>query len=74
VALGFVIDVWVGFGGVVGKVGGAQTPVVAELALGFVAAEPPKVHFHGLYFISNDGFVGYTQDCGVVCLDGGLGL
>ena len=69
-----MIDVWVGFGGVVGKVGGAWTPVVAELALGFAAAEPPKAHVHGLHFLSYECFVGYAQGCGVVCLDGGLGL
>ena len=69
-----MIDVWVGFGGVIGKVGRAWTPVVTELALGFAAAEPPKAHVHGLHFLSYDGFVGDAQGCGVVCLDGGLGL
>ena len=69
-----MIDVWVGFGRVISKVGRAWTPVVMELALGFVAAEPPKAHVHGLHFLSYDGFVGYAYGCGVVCLDGGLGL
>ena len=73
-ALGFVIDIRMGFGGVVSKVGGARTPVVSKLSLGFPAAEPPEAHVHGLHFFCYDGFVGDTQGGGVVCLDGRLGL
>ena len=48
--LGFVVDIRVGLGGVIGKIGGTRTPVVAELALGFIAAEPPEAHVHGFHF------------------------
>ena len=68
-ALGFMVDVSVGLGGVVGKIGGTRSPVEAKLSLGFSAAESPKVHVHGFHFFSDDGLVGNTQDSGVVCLD-----
>jgi hypothetical protein len=48
--LGFMVDVGVGLGGVIGKIGGAMTPVVAEFALGFTAVEPPKAHV--LHFLA----------------------
>ena len=68
-ALGFMVDVWVGLGGVVGEVGGARSPVEAKLALGFAAAEPPEAHVHGFHLFSDDSFVGDTECGGVVSLD-----
>ena len=59
-ALRFVVDVGVGFGGVIGKIGGTRTPVVVELALGFSAVESPEAHVHGFHFFGNDGFFGYA--------------
>ena len=68
-ALGFMVDVRVSLGGVVGKIDGAGSQVEAKLPLGFPAVEPPKVHVHGFNFFSDDGFVGNTQGSGVVSLD-----
>jgi hypothetical protein len=59
--LGFMVDVWVSLGGVVGKVGGARTPVEAKVTLGFPTAEPPEAHVNGFHLFGNDGFVGNAQ-------------
>ncbi len=67
-------DVQVGLGGVVGKVGGAGSPVEAKSPLRFLAVEPPKAHVPGFHFFSNDGLVGNTQGSGVVSLDWRLWL
>ena len=48
--LGVMVDIRMGLGGVVGKVGGPGPPVQAKLPLGFPAAEPPKMHVHGIQF------------------------
>mgnify|MGYP006169357941 CR=1 FL=1 len=69
-ALGFMVDVWVGLGGVVGKVGGVRSPVEVKLALGFPTAEPPEAHIHGFHLFSDDGFVGDAKGGCVVRLDG----
>ena len=50
-ALGFMVDVRVGHGGVISKIGGTRTPVVTELNVEFAAAEPPEVHVHGFHFL-----------------------
>ena len=73
-ALGFVIDVRMGFGGVVSKVGGARSPVEAKLTLGFPTAEPPEAHVHGFHPFCDDSFVGNAQGCCVVGLNGQLWL
>ena len=67
--LGFMVDVRVGLGRVVGKVGGARSPVEVKLPFGFTAAKPPKAHVHGFHFLSNDGFDVNTQGSGVVSFD-----
>ena len=66
---GFVVDVGMGFGRVIRMVEGAGGPVVAKLALGFAAAEPPEAHVHGFHLFSDDSFVGDTECSGVVSLD-----
>ena len=68
-ALVFMVDVRVGLGGVVGKIGGTRSPVEAKLSLGFSAAEPPQAHVNGFHIFSDDGFIGNTQGSGVVSLD-----
>ena len=61
-------------GAVVGKICAAGGSVETELALGFVAAEPPESHVHGFSVPGDDGFVDDTSGDGVVGLDGRLGL
>jgi hypothetical protein len=69
-----VIHVWMCLGWVVSVVSRPWSPLVAELTLGFAAAEPPEVHVHGFHLFGDDGFVGNTKCCGVVGLNWRLGL
>ncbi len=50
-SVGFMVDRWVVLGVVVCPFGTALIPVVAELLLGFSAAEPPYVEIQGLGFL-----------------------
>ena len=58
---------------VISVVGRPWSPVIAELTLGFTAAEPPEAHVHGFHLFGDDGFIGDTKCCGVVGLMGDLG-
>ena len=42
----FVLERWMMFGAVVGKIGVAGGAIEAELALGFETVEPPESHVH----------------------------
>ena len=70
----FIVEQRMILGAVVGKICAAGGSVEAELALGFVAAEPPESHVHGLDIFGNNGIVGDSNSSGVVILDGRLGL
>ncbi len=62
---------WVdGAGVIVCPIVTAFIPVVAELLLRFLGAEPPKAEVHGLGFSWDNGEVGHANVSGVVCLDG----
>jgi hypothetical protein len=54
---GFMVNVRVGFGGIVAMVGGTWGPVVAELALRFAASEPPEAHVHGFHLLCDDSLL-----------------
>jgi hypothetical protein len=69
-SVGFVVDGWVVLGVVVCPIVTAFIPIVAELLLRFLAAEPPQREVHGLGFTWDDGEVGDANDSGVVHLDG----
>jgi hypothetical protein len=73
-SVGFAVDWWVVLGVVVCPVVTAFIPVVGELLLRFLAAEPPYVEIHGLGFLRDNGVVGDANGSGVVCLDGGVWL
>ena len=75
--MSFVVQRKMILGAVVSKIRVARSPVEAELALGFAAAEPPEppeAHVHGFEVFGDDGFVDETGGGGVVSLDGRLGL
>ncbi len=68
------VGVWVVFCVVVSPVLGASIPVVSKLVLRGPAAEPPKMHIHHLAPMQNNNVVNNPCSCGVVGLDGALGL
>ncbi len=48
----------------------ALIPLVAEVLLRFLAAEPPYAEIHGLGFLRDNGEIGDANGSGVVGLDG----
>jgi hypothetical protein len=72
--MSFVVGVWVVFCVVVSPVLGASIPVVLKLVLRGPAAEPPKMHIHHLAPTRNNSVGNNSCSCGVVSLDGALGL
>ncbi len=66
---GFVVDVRVVFGVIVGPVLGTCIPVITKLILGCAAMEPPKSHIHHLGPAGDSGFVGISRCCKVIHLD-----
>jgi hypothetical protein len=73
-AMSLVVVVWVVFCVVVSPVLGASIPVVSKLVLRGPAVEPPKMHIHHLASTRNNSVVNNPCSCGVVGLDGALGL
>ncbi len=73
-SVGFVVDWWVVLGVVVCPVVTTLIPVVAELLLRLLAAEPPKAEIHGFGFLRDNGKVGDANSSGVVYLDGSAWL
>ncbi len=69
-----VVGVWVVFCVVVSPVLGASIPVASKLVLRGPAVEPPKRHIHHLAPTRNNSIVNNPCSCGVVGLDGALGL
>ncbi len=69
-SVGFVVNGWVVLGVVVCPIVTAIIPVVAELLLRFLAAEPPLTEVHGLGFMWDDGEIGDANGSGVICFDG----
>jgi hypothetical protein len=67
--MGFVVDVRVVFGVIVGPVLGTCIPVITKLILGCAAMEPPKLHIHHLGPAGDGGFVGIFRCCKVIHLD-----
>ena len=59
----------VAFGVVVSHVEAAWRPEYPELPLCFSAAQPVKLHVHGLGFARDYGFIGDPNGGGVVALD-----
>ncbi len=72
--MSLMVGVWVVFCVVVSPVLGASIPVVSKLVLRGPAAEPPKTHIHHLAPTRNNSVVNNPCSCGVVGLDGALGL
>ncbi len=73
-AMSLVVGVWVVFSVVISPVLGASIPVVLKLVLRCPAAEPPKMHIHHLAPTRNNSVFNNPCSCGVVGLDGALGL
>ncbi len=73
-AMSLVVGVWVVFGVVVSPVLVASIPVVSKLVLRGPAAEPSKTHIQHLAPTRNNSVVNNPCSCGVVGLDGALGL
>jgi hypothetical protein len=73
-AMSLVVGVWVVFCVVVSPVLGASIPVVSKLVLRGPAVEPPKTHINHLAPMWNNSVVNNPCSCGVVGLDGALGL
>ena len=69
-SVGFVVDWWVVLGVVVCPIVTALIPVVVELLLRFLAAEPPQAKIHGLDSLRDNGEVGDANGSGVVHLVG----
>ncbi len=65
----FMVDWWVVLGAVVCPIVAALIPVVAELLLRFLAAEPPYAEIHRLGFLRDNDEVGDPNGSGVVHLD-----
>ena len=72
--MSLMVGVWVVFCVVVSPVLGASIPVVLKLVLRGPAVEPPKTHIHHLAPTWNNSVVNNPCSCGVVGLDGALGL
>ena len=53
-------------GTVISQVLVAWCPVVAEVFLGVVVAEPPEMHVHGFVHLFHHGLVGHAYGSGVV--------
>ncbi len=70
----FMVGVWVVFCVVVSPVFGCSIPVVSKLVLKGLATEPPKGHIHHLAPAWDNSIVNNPYCCGVVCLNGALGL
>ena len=56
------------FCGIISQIGWAWAPVVAELSLKCLAAEPVELHIHGLESFSRNVVGYYPQSCCVICL------
>ena len=65
-SMSFVVQRRMILGAVVGKIRVARSPVEAELALGFAAAEPPELHIQGFDVFGDDGLVDNTGGGGIV--------
>ncbi len=72
--MSLVVGVWVVICVVVSPVLGASIPEVSKLVLRGSAVEPPKTHIHHLAPMRNNSVVNNPCSCGVVGLDGALGL
>ncbi len=73
-AMGFMVGVGMVLSIVISPVFGARIPIVTKLVLGFLAAEPPKLHIHHFYTMRNNSIVCNTSGSGVISLDRIFGL
>ena len=67
--MGLKVMDWVGFRGVIGKVGGAGSPLDFEIALLYAVLNPVVAHGHGFGPFNFGGSVGESAGCTVVIGD-----
>ena len=67
-SLGFMVNRIIVFGAVIPLVCCSWIPVELELALGFMAAEPPQAHVHGFDALGYSGEVDGANRSSVVSL------